>query len=77
MGHNPEKCTLKQNSQYLCYPLHLTRWVAPYPQYTPSITLTPPLELVAIKLKKGQNPICIFYFHPSYRHPDRHTDAPT
>ena len=55
MGHNPDKCTLKQNSQYLCYPLHLTRWVAPYPQYTPSIVLTPPLVLVAIKLKRSKS----------------------
>ena len=33
--------------------------------------------LVLIKLRKGQNPICTFHFHPSYRYLDRHTDAPT
>ena len=65
------------NSKHMQNSPHLTRWVAPYPQYTPSIALIPQLMLVSIKLKKGQNPICTFHFHPLYRHPDRHTDAPT
>ena len=42
-----------------------------------SITLTPPINVSNNKIKKGQNPICTFHFHPSYRYLDRHTDAPT
>ena len=56
---------------------HLTSWVAPTPQYTPSIVLIPPINVSINKIKKGQNPICTFHFHPSYRHPDRQTDAST
>ena len=61
------------------YPLYLylTRWVAPTPHYTPSIALTSPIRISINKIKKGQNPICTFYFNPSYRHPDRHKDAST
>ena len=46
-------------------------------QYTSSIMLTPQLILVQIKLRKDQNATGTFHFHPSYRHPDRHPDAPT
>ena len=67
-GHNSKDM---QNSQ------HLTRWVAPYPQHTPSIVLTSPINVSINKIKKGQNPICTFHFYPSCRHLDRHTDAPT
>ena len=67
----------EHNSKHMQNSQHLTRWVAPTPQYTPSIVLTSPINVTRNKIKKGQNPICTFYFHPSYKHPDRHPDALT
>ena len=69
--------SFEHNFKYMQNLPHLTRWVAPYPQYTSSIVLTSPLMLVKIKLEKGQNATGTFHFHPSYRHPDRYPDAAT
>ena len=38
---------------------------------------SPPIKLVWIKLRKYQNATGTFHFHPSSRHPNRHTDAQT
>ena len=65
----------EQNSKYNWDPLHLTRWVAPTPIY-PQYHADTPINVSSNKINKGQIPICTFYFHPSYRDPDRHTDAP-
>ena len=55
-----------QNSQ------HLTRWVAPYPQYTSSIALTPPLMLVTIELKRSKSHMNLLL--PSILQTHRHTN---
>ena len=55
---------------------HLTRWVAPYPPVHPQYHADTPINVSNNKIKKV-NHICTFHSYPSYRHPDRHTDAPT
>ena len=40
------------NSKHLQNSPHLTRWVAPTPQYTPSIMLIPPINVSINKVKK-------------------------
>ena len=67
----------EHNLNYVHNSSHLTRWVAPTPQYTSGIMLTPPIKLVWLKLGKSQNATGTFHFHPSSRHPNRHTDAQT
>ena len=47
-------------SKYLHYTLHLTRWVAPSPQYTPSIMLPSPIRISKNKIKKVKIPYVPF-----------------
>ena len=59
-----------QNSKYMQNFQHLTRWVAP----TPSIVLTPPINVSSNKIKKVKIPYIPFTFiHPT----DTQTDTQT
>ena len=42
----------EHNLNYVHNSLHLTRWVAPYPQYTSGIALTSPNKVSMVKTKK-------------------------
>ena len=67
--------SFEHNLDYVQNFSHLTRWVAPLPPVHLQYHADTPNKVSIDKTKKMSNAKVPFTFIPSYRHPNRHTDA--